>query len=1198
VGVLKQAASAIIPQALPRATPCISPWSFQRDGHTLQPSRPFCLEVCAGSCRLTASFRRFGLDAWGIDHKGGKLATESPAVLFIDLTLDSDAAALRKLLGHPMLVFVHFSPPCGTCSRARDRALPGSENGGPPPVRSVDFPLGFPDLATRLPDLLPRVQAANHIYKVIFDAIAGLLDREVAWSVENPRNSLLWQIPFVHEVIARPLVEEVQFQHCMYGGARDKWTSIWFYPTGLLSGLRRVCDRSHVHEPWSRAADGSFRTALETVYPQELCDAIVDQVTSTLKLGKAPPLPVVRARGEPLPKRPRDDRVSAGFQPRGARARRLLPEFRTTFTILGDFAVADPRSRVGHRWETCTVFGVSVPPLSQTIKVAFREPGAAASVVSTGASDRVPQLVVPTRACVRDVGVTRFEAGDVYIGREFKDRSGKLLSASIWANPFRLRDCKDLDECLGRFDSYLQANPRLMDKLHGLAGKRLLCHCRKGAPCHADTIARAFRHAFAAGAPACSVTVGVYFSPEEFVVAAAQCRHPFEALTLPDPLASSIRFRMTAPMKHIIATRRDALKFWWDRSRALAARETQLHEALHPEVRTIVADKRVLVFSELLDILGFPRRADLIHFMISGFPVVGAYPRTDIFPAAERKATYTPEDLWRLSRRLRRDLAAAAGGSSEPSLDEEVWEATLEEVRRGWLLEPASEEVLDSSLGCWIPSRRFGIRQSKKLRVIDDFAASLINDALSAEETVDPDGLDRIAVNAKAHMDAFTAPLSARPCSSPFVSAVRHADYAEARLVSRLWDVASAYRHLARAPKHGSFTVIAVWNPFKKKLAYFQQPALAFGAAASVFSFNWVAAALREILVGIFHIGATNFYDDFTVIEVEALADDARACVESFFELLGWKLKPLSEFGALSEPLGAVLDLSRCREGLAVLKNRDARVQEIVSSIEALGAEGSISGDLIPRLRGRLLFSRSLCFGRFGGNALRALSSACAAGRRKLVVEGELARALFDLRSHLLESKPREIRLCHDQCPILLTDGAFEPGPDGRAVGGIGAVLLDPVDRSYFFFQAVIDGKYMEDFLAKGAKTVIMELEILPVLLSRLVWCKRLQHRSHVSFVDNDSAKCGLVAGYSANVVACELITRVSAADISMGALPWYDRVPSLSNLADAPSRGVVPAALNGWAAPVRVECTDQLRDALGAVFGGLRAPSGHAHKA
>ena len=1182
------------PQALPNAVACSpsSSWSFQRDGHTLQPTRPFCLEVCAGSCRLTASLRRFGLDAWGIDHKGGKLAPESPAVLFLDLTLASDAAALQKLLDHPLLVYVHFSPPCGTCSRARDRPLPGAVGGGPPPVRSVDFPLGFTDLAVRLPSLLPRVQAANQIYRVIFEAIGGLLHRKVAWSVENPRNSLLWYIPFVRDVIAKPMVKEVQFQHCMYGGARDKWTSFWFYPAGLLDGLRRVCDGSHVHDAWGRAVDGSFRTALETVYPQALCDSIVTHVTTYLKLVKAPPLPVSRARNEPLPKRPRDDRVSAGFQPRGAKSRRLLPEFRATFTIVGDFAASDARCRVGHRWQSGVVFGVHVPPLSQTIKVTYRDSDAAALVNHSGASDLVPQMVVPTRACIRDVGMTRFEADDVYIGREFKDRSGRVLSASAWANPFRLRDCKDLDECLGRFDSYLHASPRLMDKLQELSGKRLICHCRKGAPCHADTIARAFRQAFASEAPACSVTVGVYFGPEEFVAAAERCRHPFEALVLPAPLETSIRFRMTAPLKHIVATRHDALKFWLGRASALVRREVQLHGALHQEVKSILSDKRVLVFSEMLDHLGFPRRADLIHFMVSGFPVVGAYPRTDIFPAAERKAIYAPEDLWRLSRRLRKDLAAVPGGSREPALDEEVWATSLEEVRRGWLLEPTDEETLDRTLGCWIPSRRFGIRQSKKIRVIDDFAASLVNDALSAEETVDPDGLDRIAVNAKAHLDAFTAPASLRPPSSPFASDVRHADHAEARLVSRLWDVASAYRHLARAPKHGSFTVIAVWNPFKKEFVYFQQPALAFGAAASVFSFNWVAAALREILVGIFHIGATNFYDDFSVIEVEALAADARSCVESVFELLGWKLKPLSEFGELSEPLGAVLDLSRCREGLAVLKNREARVQEIVASIDALKAEGTISGDLVPKLRGRLLFSRSLCFGRFGGNALRALASACAVGRRRLVVEGELARALSHLRAHLLEAKPREIRLHHDQCPILLTDGAFEPGPDGRAVGGIGAVLLDPVDRSYSFFQAVVAGRDMEAFLANGALTVIMELEILPVLLSRLVWRHRLQHRSHLSFVDNDGAKCGLVAGYSANAVACELISRVAAADISMAALPWYDRVPSLSNLADAPSRGVAPAALVGWAAPVRVECAVQLRDALGAVFGGLRAPA------
>ena len=121
---------------------------------------------------------------------------------------------------------------------------------------------------------------------------------------------------------------------------------------------------------------------------------------------------------------------------------------------------------------------------------------------------------------------------------------------------------------------------------------------------------------------------------------------------------------------------------------------------------------------------------------------------------------------------------------------------------------------------------------------------------------------------------------------------------------------------------------------------------------------------------------------------------------------------------------------------------------------------------------------------------------------------------------------------------------------------------------------------------------MIMELEVLPVLLSRHVWAARLQDRSHIAFVDNDGAKDGLVAGYSANAVACDLISRVTAADIMLGALPWYDRVPSLSNVADAPSRGQEPDGLRGWSAPAHVACGDALQEALGAVFGGSRAPA------
>ena len=272
-------------------------WRLQRDGHTLIPSRPFCLEICAGSGRLTAELRRRGLDAWAVGQKGGRLTPETSAWLYVDLTSTSDAPILRKLLAHPQLVYVHFAPPHETASTARDKALPGAPGGGPPPLRSADYPLGFPDLQQRLPREWPRVLAANAIYQAVADCIHVLRQRRVAWSIGNPRGSYLWLIPFVRDLISRSDVAEVQLQHCMLGGARPKWTSFWHSPPGMLAALHRVCDGSHVHASWKRRADGTSATALETVYPVQLCEAIASEVMGHLQLTQRSPLAVVRSRG-------------------------------------------------------------------------------------------------------------------------------------------------------------------------------------------------------------------------------------------------------------------------------------------------------------------------------------------------------------------------------------------------------------------------------------------------------------------------------------------------------------------------------------------------------------------------------------------------------------------------------------------------------------------------------------------------------------------------------------------------------------------------------------------------------------------------------------------------------------------------------------------------------------------------------------
>ena len=314
----------------------------------------------------------------------------------------------------------------------------------------------------------------------------------------------------------------------------------------------------------------------------------------------------------------------------------------------------------------------------------------------------------------------------------------------------------------------------------------------------------------------------------------------------------------------------------------------------------------------------------------------------------------------------------------------------------------------------------------------------------------------------------------------------------------------------------------------------------------------------------------TNFYDDFTIIEVEALAANARDTVEEILALLGWRLKELADFASEASPLGAVLNLDRCRDGIATITNKASRVDEIIAAIDAAGSTAKVPVDLLPRLRGRLLFARSLSFGRCGGVALRALGAAIESNKtlKTIVIDGQLARALFDLRQHLLGARPREIRVAHPSPLLFFVDGAFEPNDDGTFSGSIGGLILDPVDRSFEFFRLRISADHLA-LLLGAAKTAIFQLELLPVLVGRRLWSERFRDRAFLCFCDNEAAKSALVAGYSPDPIAVQILAMIADLDVVDGALGWFDRVPTASNPADAPSRLLVPDSLPDWNNPI-----------------------------
>ena len=129
--------------------------------------------------------------------------------------------------------------------------------------------------------------------------------------------------------------------------------------------------------------------------------------------------------------------------------------------------------------------------------------------------------------------------------------------------------------------------------------------------------------------------------------------------------------------------------------------EAELHKGMNPEVAAVMAGKPLLLFREMLASISFPKSDVLLGLLAGGFPLAGEFPCSDVLPALERKPSLSVEDLWRSGRRRRAHLLATMGGSSDPDVDRDLWEATQLEVEKGWLKGPFSEAALDKELGCW-----------------------------------------------------------------------------------------------------------------------------------------------------------------------------------------------------------------------------------------------------------------------------------------------------------------------------------------------------------------------------------------------------------------------------------------------------------------------------------------------------------------
>ena len=104
---------------------------------------PVFVELFAGSCGLSKSMLQRGFQVIAVDH-AANAHIPKVRVLPMDLRTHDSWLFLREVCLMRNVTWVHIAPPCGTALRARDIQP------GPPPLRSVAYPWGLPDLPERI----------------------------------------------------------------------------------------------------------------------------------------------------------------------------------------------------------------------------------------------------------------------------------------------------------------------------------------------------------------------------------------------------------------------------------------------------------------------------------------------------------------------------------------------------------------------------------------------------------------------------------------------------------------------------------------------------------------------------------------------------------------------------------------------------------------------------------------------------------------------------------------------------------------------------------------------------------------------------------------------------------------------------------------------------------------------------------------
>ena len=194
--------------------------------------------------------------------------------------------------------WIHKAPPCGTFTRARR----SDEFGTVDVLRSDSHPEGWGD---------PRAEQGNQIARKVAALCRQRHNKGQWWSIENPKDSYLWELKEFQQLKKLPGVYFVIMDQCAYGASSRK-------PTGILTNapwmllVNKTCGQARWHNHTvlkGKALDYRcdpplvvWRSSLAAEYPTGLCLAWAKALLAWIKVAWAPRMTqqqLVKVEGKP-----------------------------------------------------------------------------------------------------------------------------------------------------------------------------------------------------------------------------------------------------------------------------------------------------------------------------------------------------------------------------------------------------------------------------------------------------------------------------------------------------------------------------------------------------------------------------------------------------------------------------------------------------------------------------------------------------------------------------------------------------------------------------------------------------------------------------------------------------------------------------------------------------------------------------------